>query len=146
MLANYSLAPVQHVTSGGISSVWWRTELCPCAQRSCWPATAQVVDSWCGGNLQKLCQLLPLGISSTIPCYSNTRIFSYLPSLFWNLVWASAFSPSTLIYLVCQRPDLCGFRLGGLVSKPGFLRRLGNDLLIKFLIYVLIAMQLNIFV
>lgn len=32
------------------------------------------------------------------------------------------------------------------MSKPGFLRRVGNDLLIKFLIYVLIAMKINIFV
>lgn len=32
------------------------------------------------------------------------------------------------------------------MSKPGSLRRVGNDLLIKFFIYMLIAMQLNFFV
>lgn len=152
------VASVKHVTGAGMSNILWLTELCPpvlpCAWSSSYCILPLLHRLWAKKHLcaagtegtYRSCQCLLLNISSVIPClqlYTHARS----PSLSC-LELVEGFCPcckhTWRVYFICQRSDLSGFRLGGLVSKPGSLRRVGNDLLIKFLICMLIAVQLKI--
>lgn len=151
------IALAEPVTSGGISHISWLTELCPSVLPCAWsssycPPPLLLHSLWAKKHLHaagtegtyRSCQHLSLNISSVIPCL-QLYTHAWSPSIL-SLSWVSAPAASTpkdLLYSSEAR-DLCGFRLGGLVSKPGSLRRVGNDLLLKFFICMLIAVQLRI--
>lgn len=123
---------------------------CPCSSSYC-PLALLLHRLWaekhlCAAGIEgtyKSCQYLSLDISSVVPAVRTCSVTLPLPS--WTrLGLLPSLEAYWKIYFVCQRPDLCGFTLGGLASKPGSLRRVGNDVLIKLLICMLIGVQLKL--
>lgn len=104
------------------------SEPCPPVLPSATPAPLAVGENHLhAAGVEGTCrsyQCLSADISSIVFCsqlYTQAQS-PFLPS--WAglgllpLLWAC-----WKIYCVCWRPDLCGFRLRGLVSKPGSLKK-----------------------
>lgn len=129
------------------------TRVLPCGcSSSCCPLALLLHRLWakkhlCAAAIEgtcKSCWYLSLDVSSVIPC-TQQCIHAQSPFLFClELALGFALTASIPKDILCQRADLCGFRFGGLVSKAGSLSRVGNNVLIKLVICMLIAVQLKL--
>lgn len=142
------VAWVEHVTSTGMSSILW---LVNCAPLFC-PLPLLLHWLWERTICMQLVWREPVGAISVchLTFLALCSVHSYTHKL------GHPFSPLELVLGFCpycehaERFTVCvggqiSVVLGwGLVSKPGSLRRTGNDFLIKFLICMLIAVLLKI--